>query len=202
MSENISVKILEAYIEVDKIQDSINNKIFQFVTQALELVNLSEDLFQIEKTIKLNKISLKDYILNSSCCTLLAENSISNYSLEELKQYLSHYQQQFGEDGFAYNLALALYELLESIEKLTDEKVALEISKLSELTPLINKIQNIDASEYEELYNQLKKELNNNYLNQNLIDNKSLEICIQFINDIFNYFISGYPDIPEENLFD
>ena len=59
MGENISIKILESYMDIDKIQDSINNKLFSFITNASKLVDLSEDMYQIEKTIKLNEIYLK-----------------------------------------------------------------------------------------------------------------------------------------------
>ena len=52
MDNNLSVKILESYMDIDKIHDDINNKIFQFITKASELVELSEDMYQIERTIK------------------------------------------------------------------------------------------------------------------------------------------------------
>ena len=59
MNNNLNVKILELYVEVDKINNDINNKIFDFITTANELVELSEDDYQLEKTLILNKISLK-----------------------------------------------------------------------------------------------------------------------------------------------
>ena len=75
MDNNFSVKILESYMDIDKLHDDINNKLFHFITKATELVESSEDMYQIEKTIKLNKISLKGYILDSPCCSFLKENS-------------------------------------------------------------------------------------------------------------------------------
>lgn len=201
MDNNLSVKILEAYMDIDKIHDDINNKMFNFITKANELVELSEDMYQIERTIKLNKISLKGYILDSSCCKVLEENNISNYSIEELKQYLMKYEQTSNDECSAYYLAISLYELLETIEKLVDNKIELEMNKLSELVPSIREIENITDNNYENLYNQIKNQLSNDYLNKNLIDNKSFNICVQIMNDIFNYYISGYPDIPEEYLY-
>ena len=65
MNENLNVKVLESYVEIDKIHDDINNKIFNFITKANELVELSDDDYQIEKTLNLNKISLKGYVLDS-----------------------------------------------------------------------------------------------------------------------------------------
>lgn len=201
MDSNLSIKILEAYMDIDKIHDDINNKIFNFITKANELVDLSEDMYQIERTIKLNKISLKGYILDSPCCKVLEENNVSNYSIEELKQYLMKYEQNSNVDCSSYYLAISLYELLEIIERLVDNKIELEMNNLSELVPAIREIENITDNNYENLYNQIKNQLSNNYLNQNLIDDKSFNICVQIINDIFNYYISGYPDIPEEYLY-
>ena len=201
MDNNLSVKILEAYMDIDKIHDDINNKMFNFITKANELVELSEDMYQIERTIKLNKISLKGYILDSPCCKVLEENNISNYSIEELKQYLMKYEQTSNDDSSSYYLAISLYELLEIIEKLVDNKIELEMNKLAELVPSIREIENITDNNYENLYNQIKNQLVNDYLNKNLIDDKSFNICVQIMNDIFNYYISGYPDIPEEYLY-
>ena len=69
------------------------------------------------------------------------------------------------------------------------------------MTPLINDIDKIDSNDYERLYNNIKKDINNKYLKRNLIDDKSFDTCMRFVNDIFNFFISGYPDIPDEFLF-
>lgn len=201
MDNNLSVKILESYMDIDKIHDDINNKIFQFITKANELVELSEDMYQIERTIKLNKISLKGYLLDSPCCTFLKENNIKDYTIEDLKNYLVKYEQLNNEDCSKYYLAVSLFELLEDIENLVEDKIDLEISKIFELTPLINDIDKTNLNDYERLYNDIKKDINNKYLNQNLIDDKSFDICMRFVNDILNFFISGYPDIPDEYLF-
>ena len=160
MDNNYNEKILEAYMDIDKIHDSINNKMFQFITKANELVELSEDVYQIEKSIKLNKISLKEYILDSPCCLFLKESNISDYTINELKNYLVRYEKSSNEDCTSYYLALSLYELLEEIEKTVDNKISIEIDKISELTNAIRKIKNIDSSEYEYLYNEIKNELN------------------------------------------
>ena len=201
MDNNLSVKILESYMDIDKIHDEINNKIFQFITKASELVELSEDMYQIERTIKLNKISLKGYLLDSPCCNFLKENNINNYTIEDLKNYLNKYEQLNNEDCSQYYLAVSLFELLEDIENLVEDKIDLEISKIFELTPLINDIDKIDSNDYERLYNNIKNDINNKYLKRNLIDDKSFDTCMRFVNDIFNFFISGYPDIPDEFLF-
>ena len=199
MNDNLNVKILESYVEIDKIHDDINKAMFNFITKANELVNLSEDDYQIEMTLRLNKISLKGYVLDSEICTQLHENNITDYSIDELKQYLTQYEKTYNTDCLKYLLALSLYEQVEQIEKLVDSKINLEINELNKIIPNITTISNVDKSEYERLYTNLKNVLDEYYKNQKL-DDKSHNICIQILNDIFEFYINGYPNIPNEYL--
>lgn len=200
MNENLNVKILESYVEIDKIHDDINNKLFNFITKANELVELSEDDYQIEKTLLLNRISLKGYVLDSELCIQLDENNIKDYSIDELKQYLTQYEKTYNTDCLKYLLALSLYEQIEQIEKMVDSKIELEIKELNSIISNINTISNIDKSEYEKLYMESKNQLDDYYKNEKL-DDKSYSICIQILNDIFSFYISGYPTIPDEYLY-
>ena len=196
MSTDLNLKILESYVEIDKIQDEINNKMFNFITNANQLVELSEDDYQIEKTIKLNKISLKSYILDSPCCSSLQENNITNYSIEELKNFFVKYEKIYNEDLSKYYLALSLYEILEEIEKLVDKKIEREISEISNIFNDIRNIQNIVSDEYEKLYFDSKNKINTEYKN-NKINDMAYNLCIQLLNDIFNFYMNGYPNIPD-----
>ena len=200
MSTDLNLKILELYVEIDKIQDEINNKMFNFITNANQLVELSEDDYQIEKTIKLNKISLKSYILDSPCCSSLQENNITNYSVEELKNFFVKYEKIYNEDLSKYYLALSLYEMLEEIEKLVNKKIKREISEISNIFNDIRNIQNIVSDEYEKLYFDSKNKIDTEYKN-NKINDKAYNLCIQLLNDIFNFYMSGYPNIPDEYLY-
>lgn len=200
MDNNLNVKILESYVEIDKIHDDINSKIFNFITKANELVELSEDDYQIEKTLLLNKISLKGYVLESDLCNQLSENNINDYSIDELKNYIIQYEKSFNTDYSKYLLSLSLYEQVEQIEKLVDSKIELEIKELSKIISDINSISNMDKLEYEKLYINSKNQLDDYYKNEKL-DDKSYNICIQILNDIFNFYISGYPTIPDEYLY-
>lgn len=200
MNNDLNLKVLESYVEIDKIHDAINNKLFNFITKATELVELSDDDYQIERTLKLNKISLKGFILDSSCCLNLSINNIVNYSLQELKNYFIQYQNSFNEDCSKYYLAISLYELIEEIESLVDSKINLEIESLSKITPDITLIKDIDKDKYEETYLNLKEQLNEYFKNDKL-EEKTYNICIETINSIFNFYISGYPNIPNEYLY-
>lgn len=200
MNENLNVKILELYVEIDKIHDDINNKLFNFITKANELVELSEDDYQIEKTLLLNKISLKGYVLDSEICTQFNEKNITDYSIDELKNYFNQYEKIYNIDCLKYLLALSLYEQIEQIEELVNSKIELEIKGFNNIISNINNISNIDKSGYEKLYIDSKNLLDDYYENEKL-DDKSYNICIQILNDIFNFYISGYPTIPDEYLY-
>ena len=200
MNDNLNIKILESYVEIDKIQDDINNKIFYFITKANELVELSNDDYQIEKTLMLNKISLKGYVLDSDCCIQLNNNNIIEYSIEELKNFLVQYEKSFNSDYSNYFLALSLYELIEDIENQVDSKINLEISELSNVISSIKNMKNINKDEYENFYYNFKAQLDK-YSKNNKLNEKTYNICIQMLNDIFNFYISGYPNIPNEYLY-
>ena len=200
MDNNLNVKILESYVEIDKIHDDINNKIFNFITKANELVELSDDDYQIEKTLKLNKISLKGYVLDSDLCNQLNENNMNDYSIDELKNYIMQYEKSFNTDYSQYLLALSLYELIEDIEEQVDSKIELEINELSNIIQDISNIKNLDKNDYDKAYYNYKSQLDNCF-KEDKLDEKSYEICIQILNDIFNFYISGYPNIPDEYLY-
>ncbi len=194
MNENLNVKILEFYVEIDKIHDEINNKIFDFITKANELVDLSEDNYQIEKSLLLNKVSLKGYVLDSDCCIQLNNNNITNYSIEELKNFLIQYEKSFNSDCSNYLLALSLYEMIEDIEMQVDSKIELETNELGNIISNIKSIKNINKDEYENLYYNLKTQLDN-YFKDDKLNEKSYNLCIQILDDIFSFYISGYPSL-------
>ena len=200
MNNNLNVKILESYVEVDKINNDINNKIFDFITKANELVELSEDDYQIEKTLMLNKISLKGYVLDSDLCKQLSENNINDYSINELKNYIIQYERSFDTDYSQYLLALSLNELIEDVENQVDSKIELEMSELSNIIQNINDIKNTEKTNYEKLYYNFKSQLDDCF-KENKLDEKSYGICIQILNDIFNFYISGYPNIQDDYLY-
>ena len=130
-------KIKSLYSLIEHKNNEISNKFLSFITKANELVELSNDDYQIERSFKLNKISLKGFVLESPCCKSLKSNNIANYSIDELKDYLSKYENTYNEDCSKYFLAIMLYELLEDIESLIDSKIDLGLSFSKALRRLI-----------------------------------------------------------------
>lgn len=193
---NIGVDILDIFTEKQRYDNEYNNLMLDFIIKANKLVELSEDLYQIEHSIKLNKISLKDYILNSDICTLLKENNINNYSTKDLEKYIKNYEIQNSDfDGFKYELALDLYKELEKLEQLEDFKIDMEILKLGNFIGDISLIKNIDEDEYQNLYNKILLQVKEKYLDNNIIDDKMNNYIILMLNDIFNYYLYGHKDI-------
>lgn len=194
--ENIGAEILEIFAEKQKYDEKYNNLMFSFVTKAYELVDLSEDLYQLEHTIKLNQISLKDYILNSEICSFLKNNDINNYSIEDLRGFMQKYENQNISDIASYKLALELYEKLDEIKNIENTKINYEINRMSNILEDINNIEGIDRDKYQDLYNHLLERIKEKYLDNNLIDDKINDYVIQMLNDIFNYYLYGNKEIP------
>lgn len=194
--ENIKDEILEIFTEKQNYDEKYNSLMFDFITKAYELVELSEDLYQVEHTIKLNQISLKDYILNSKICNYLKDNNFNNYSIEDLKEYMQKYENQNPSDMISYKLALELYEKLEEIKYIEKSKIDYEISRMGNLLDNVSKIESVTKDKYQALYNDLLQQVKVKYLDNNLIDDKTNNYVMQILNDIFNYYLYGNKEIP------
>jgi len=194
--ENIGVEILEIFTEKQNYDEKYNNLMFSFVMKAYELVDLSEDLYQLEHTIKLNQISLKDYILNSEIYTFFKNNNINNYSIEDLKEFMQKYKTQNISDITSCKLALKLYEKLDEIKNIENAKIDYEINRMSNILEDISNVKNIDKDKYQDLYNRLLEQIKVKYLDNNLIDDKINNYVVLILNDIFNYYLYGNKEIP------
>ena len=194
--ENIKDEILEIFTEKQNYDEKYNSLMFDFITKAYELVELSEDLYQVEHTIKLNQISLKDYILNSKICNYLKDNNFNNYSIEDLKEYMQKCENQNISNIASYKLALELYEKLEEIKNIENLKIDYEISQMGNLLDNVSKIESVTKDKYQALYNDLLQQVKVKYLDNNLIDDKTNNYVMKILNDIFNYYLYGNKEIP------
>ena len=179
------------YNDIVKLDNDISNMMFQFIDKATKYVDLTDDDYQLEKSIILNKISIQDYILNSKCCLSLKENNICDYSINELKEYFKEYDLFNGTDSSIYLEGLKLYELLEKIEEMIDSKISAEINLLKKIIDNIDIINSSNDKELKEYYLEFKNRL----LNVNESD-----IYINILDDVFNFYLNGYPLIPNEYL--
>lgn len=193
----INEKIIEIYQKKEKADEKITNLINAFLTKANELVSLSNDFYQIEKTIRLNKISLKDYLLNSEICKYLEETNNVFYTLNDLKRYITTYEKVNNMELTSYTMAINLYEELEKIEKLEDRKIEYE---LESLIPFIKDLENLKSltSDYQTLYNSCLNNLKIAYLDKGLISQSNYQYLRYILADIFNYYEKGHLKISRD----
>ena len=192
-------KILEIWNKREEFEKKYHSYLFTFLNKAYELVDLSKGLYQVEKTIRLNQISLKDYVLNSEVCVFLKENNISNYSIDDLKKYMLNYEQQYSMNISSYMLALELYEQLDVIKNIEISKIEYEINMVSNLFQDISKIKQTDKEQYPVLYNNLLEQVRVISFNNNLIDANRNHYIVQIINEIFHYYLYGNKEIGIES---
>lgn len=198
MKENINNNIIEIFNKENEYNKKYSDYLFTFLEKANNLVEFSENLYQIEHTIRLNEISLKYFVLNSKIGKFLKERNIYDYSSEELKKYIYEYEQQNSTDESVYILTLDTYESLEEVKEIETSKINYEIEELSKLVKEINLIKTTNKDEYQKLYEFLTKKINEDYLNNNLINKNNYNLFIQMLNDIFNYYIDGFKEIRAE----
>lgn len=168
--------------ESKKYDEKYNCLLSTILSNADTLVDISNGVYQIEHTIRANKISLKDYVLNSDICTILKDNNIHNYSINELRNYIARYNSN---STISYSLALDLYEQFEKLESIEKDKVEYEVSKLKKIIDF-GSINKLSINELNDLYQRTLSSIANYSLEDNiLIDIKKI------INDVFGYYKSG-----------
>ena len=186
--------ILELIDERLKYDKKYSDLLFELINKSYKLVDDTHGVYQVEKTISLNKISLKDYVLSSNVCLALKDNNISNYTISELKDYIRLYSNNSYEDITPYIKALGIYEEYVKLEKIEKEKIDFEINKLSIIIHDIKGLDFLNKNELKEKYDKLVMDLQNQ-----TFDNKLLDSLLQTIGEIFNYYIYGNKELPIED---
>ena len=124
----------------------------------------------------------------------LKKDNITDYSLTTLKNYLNQNFNSLEIDCTPYYEALILYEKANALEDMVDEKIELEIDFLSEYVEEI-KILKYEVMAKDKLFNFYKD------IREKLVKTLSLEQVsditknnyINILNNIFDFFWSGYP---------
>lgn len=190
---DINNMIINMTNESKKYDEKYNALIANILSNAESLVDISNGVYQIEHTIRANKISLKDYVLNSDICTILKDNNIHNYSIEELRNYIAKYNSQ---STISYSLALNLYEEFEQLEKFEKDKVEYEVNSLKGLID-INDISKLSKDELDSLYERVITKIKDYSLSNDLEEKMKI-----MVNDIFNYYKNGNKEIHINSLKD
>ena len=179
--ENINT-LYNLYVENE---NNFTNILNIFYNNVYDLVNLSNGKYQIENTIKLNKVSIKGYILESDFVKHL--NNIKEFKLNELKKYLIQTQNENNEHLL---LAIKLYELLDQLEIIEKNEIDDLIDYIQIITGISirNKLTNKD--ELAVIYNLLSNKIGE-YEKNKLIDENLKNRFLDCLNVLFNYYING-----------
>lgn len=186
----------EIILKIDDYNKSIEEKLAHFINGCYLLKDSSNGNYQIQKTITENKIYFQGYVLDSKLCQKFKENNIKDYSLANLKDYISKHFNDLDTDYTPYYQALSLYEEATNLEDLIDEKIKLEIDFIHSF------VKEIEILKYQEIANEklvsLYKEIKSKLLKNLSRSNPSIQVqnnIIIILNDIFSFFWSGYPAI-------
>ena len=190
---DINETLINVINESKKYDEKYNSLLINILSNAETLVDISNGVYQIEHTIRANKISLKDYVLNSDICAILKDNNIHNYSINDLKNYISRYNSQ---STVPYSLALNLYEEFEQLEKCEKDKVEYEVNSLKGLID-INDISKLSKDELDSLYERVITKIKDYSLSNDLKESANI-----MVNDIFNYYKNGNKEIHINSLKD
>lgn len=188
--KELRINILNLMYYYYQSENEYNVLFNDFSSLAPEFVNLSNGIYQIEDSIRLNKVSIKGYILESEFVSNLNMANIKEFTLEELKGYISNYSNGADTNLSDISLGIKLYEMLESLERIKNGEIEFLTNGLESI---MNKnMKDLDLSEREVLnnaYNQLINEVNDMF-SRNVLDNNSRGYLINIINTVFSYHMN------------
>lgn len=160
------------------------NYLSRFYNEAEKLVALSHGKYQIEKNIKLNKISIKGYILNSD---IIKKINLDEFRLFELKQYLNNIK---SDDKYSIMVAIKLYEILDNMEQVELNQISNSLYYIQMITGSLFEEEIEDKSNLSTSYNNLLNIINN-YKKSNILNDDLYNKTIYCLNFLFNYYVNG-----------
>lgn len=179
-----------------------NNKIYEkyseFITKSNNLKIESNNNFELQNSLELNKIMLQGYILDSDLCKSLKEIYDKNYSIDDLKKLFEQNMFKSNDINYkSYYLAIELYDLADKIEELIENKIEYEINFINIFDNKQERLNNINY--YEKQNSDIKNELVKLIRSSNLSEEKIYN-AILVLNDILDFFENGYPLINIEDF--
>ena len=160
------------------------NYLSRFYNEAEKLVTLSNGKYQIEKNIKLNKISIKGYILDSD---IIKKFNLDEFRLFELKQYLNNIK---SDDKYNKMVAIKLYEILDNMEQVELNQISNSLYYIQMITGSLFEEEIEDKSNLSTSYNNLLNIINN-YKKSNILNDDLYNKTIYCLNFLFNYYVNG-----------
>lgn len=190
------MNVKEIILKVSAYNKQIEEQLEDFTTGCYTLKETSAGKYQVQKTTRLNKIYLQGYILDSKLCRQFKANNITNYSLTNLKDYITKNYNNLDTDYTSYYQALSLYEKANNLEELIDDKIELEIDLLSNYEKDIEKLkyQELKKEQLVAFYKEIKEKLVKKLTN-NIMASQTKNSILIILNDVFEFLWSGYPTI-------
>lgn len=190
------MNVKEIILKVSAYNKQIEEQLEDFTTGCYTLKETSAGKYQVQKTTLLNKIYLQGYILDSKLCRQFKANNITNYSLANLRDYITKNYKNLDTDYTSYYQALSLYEKANNLEELNDNKIELEIDLLSNYEKDIEKLkyQELKKEQLVAFYKEIKEKLVKKLTN-NIMASQTKNSILIILNDVFEFFWSGYPTI-------
>lgn len=190
------MNVKEIILKVSAYNKQIEEQLEDFTTGCYTLKETSAGKYQVQKTTRLNKIYLQGYILDSKLCRQFKANNITNYSLTNLRDYITKNYNNLDTDYTSYYQALSLYEKANNLEELIDDKIELEIDLLSNYEKDIEKLkyQELKKEQLVAFYKEIKEKLVKKLTN-NIMASQTKNSILIILNDVFEFFWSGYPTI-------
>lgn len=190
------MNVKEIILKVSAYNKQIEEQLEDFTTGCYTLKETSAGKYQVQKTTPLNKIYLQGYILDSKLCRQFKANNITNYSLTNLRDYITKNYNNLDTDYTSYYQAMSLYEKANNLEELIDDKIELEIDLLSNYEKDIEKLkyQELKKEQLVAFYKEIKEKLVKKLTN-NIMASQTKNSILIILNDVFEFFWNGYPTI-------
>ena len=190
------MNVKEIILKVSAYNKQIEEQLEDFTTGCYTLKETSAGKYQVQKTTPLNKIYLQGYILDSKLCRQFKANNITNYSLTNLRDYITKNYNNLDNDYTSYYQAMSLYEKANNLEELIDDKIELEIDLLSNYEKDIEKLkyQELKKEQLVAFYKEIKEKLVKKLTN-NIMASQTKNSILIILNDVFEFFWNGYPTI-------
>lgn len=185
--KNIRINIINTAVQRIEGYQLYSQTLYQYLNDSGELVQLTEELYQIEDTLELNRVSLKALILESSLCKMLDKNGIE-YSLHDLKNYLYQNMNNPEIDVEVIGKEINLYE---TIERLVDY----ENGQIDNMMKLISNIIGVnivprfeDVSNITNNKNEVINKINNMF-EINILDQFTHDLLVNMVNQVFDNYL-------------
>ena len=122
--KKLRIKVYQTLIELNIQESKYNEQMIKFIQDANEMVTVSDGSFQLNDSLEHNKIALKGNILESDLVKELNSKGIKDFTAEDLRTiHIPFYEQEHNIKLIETSLAIKLYEQIENIEKINQNKI-------------------------------------------------------------------------------